>query len=277
MTSKQIFKAFFWPIFAFVMITLAVIEFNSLNYSWTGWGLASCYPGCFCEAFRPGGIVQPLSSYSNLFYILVGLLILGALNLPIRDGKNNLMNRVRGYPIGFGIAIIAIGATSLFFHVSLTEFGRWLDYMGMYAFVAFALMYSLTRLFGWKGRTFAILYVILLAVFGALYIAVPEIRRPLLGGLILAVILAEILAHWVRRPLQIKTGYFVASLACFLVAYAINMSDEVGALCVPESPWQWHAVWHLLTAVSTGLLYLYYRSEDETSRRKENKLNIPAS
>lgn len=267
------FKYFFYPLAALVMITFAVIEFGRMDYSWTGWKLSSCYPGCFCEAFRPGGIVQPLSSYSNLFYVLAGLLIIGSLSLPVRKEKNNLMSRKGAYPVGFGLAIVAIGLTSLFFHVSLTEIGRWFDYLGMYAFTGFALLYSLTRLLGWKGRTFAILYLILLAVLGVLWVVAPGCRRPLLGGLILAIILAEAAAHWIRRPLRIRTRCFLASLACFLLAYAINMSDESGALCNPASPWQWHAVWHLLTAASTGLLYVYYRSEDETDRRGRNKFS----
>lgn len=258
-------KAFLRPVIVFLLITLITAGIGRVEFPWQGWQLASCYPGCFCEAFQPGGIVQPLSSYSNLFYILAGLLILSTLNHPDRNEKDNLISRSRCYAAGYGVAVIAIGITSLFFHVSLTQFGRWLDYMGMYAFTGFALLYSLTRLFGWKGRTFAVLFLVLLVTFGLLWIGVPEIRRPLLGGLIVALILAEILAHGVRRPLHIKTGIFLASLVCFIIAYAINMSDESGALCVPASLWQWHAVWHLLTAVSTGLLYVYYRSEEETS------------
>jgi hypothetical protein len=101
-------------------------------------------------------------------------------------------------------------------------------------------------------------------VLGLLWIAAPAFGRPMLGGLILGVIAVEAAVHWLRRPLRIETGFFIASLVCFLLAFAVNMLDENGALCVPASLWQWHAVWHLLTAVSTGLLYLYYRSEDET-------------
>jgi hypothetical protein len=263
-------RPFLWPLFACVLLVLAVAEFGRLNYSWAGWGLASCYPGCFCEAFQPGGIVQPLSSYSNFFYILAGLIILASLNPPARDMKNNRMAREPAYATGFGLAIVAIGVSSLFFHVSLTQFGRWLDYMGMYAFTGFALIYSLTRLFGWKGRTFSILYVILLAAFGALWVAVPEARRTLLGGLIAAILAVEGTAFWFRTGVKTTPQYFLAALACLLVAYAVNVADE-GALCNPSSPWQWHAVWHLLTAVSAVLVYLHYRSEDETDLPGRNK------
>jgi hypothetical protein len=258
----KIVKPYLWPIVIFIAITAAVVAFDAINYSWAGWGLASCYPHCFCEAFRAGGIVQPLSSYSNLFYILAGLLILGSRGLPAPDSKNNLMNRERGYITGFGASVIGIGVTSMFFHVSLTQIGRWLDYMGMYAFVGYCLAYSLTRFRGWSGRTFLILYILLLAALGLLWVAAPEIKRYLLAGLILAVIVVEAVVHRVRRQVHIHTGYFLTSLAIFLAAFAINVLDDK-VLCVPASLWQWHAVWHLLTAVSAGLMYLYYRSEEE--------------
>jgi hypothetical protein len=257
----KIAKPYLWLVVIFIVITTAVVAFDAAHYSWTGWGLSSCYPGCFCEAFRAVGIVQPLSSYSNLFYIFAGLLILGSRGLPMPDAKNNLMNRERGYIAGFGAAVIGIGATSMFFHVSLTQIGRWLDYMGMYAFVGYCLVYSLARFRGWSGRTFLILYAILLAALGLLWIAAPDLKRYLLAGLILAVIVVEVSVHRIRRPIRIRTRYFIASLAIFLAAFAIYVLDDK-VLCVPASLWQWHAVWHFMTAVSAGLLYLYYRSEE---------------
>jgi len=266
-------RSFLWPIAAFILITIGIAWANGhpakcegtlpCAPTWPGWQPASCYPGCFCEAFHAGGIVQPLSSYSNLFYILAGLLILGTRNLPAQDARNNLMTRRRGYITGYGWAAVGIGVTSLFFHVSLTHIGRWFDYMGMYAFTGYALVYSLARFRRWNDRTFIVPFALLLAALGGLWFAAPDSRRPLLGGLILGLIVVEAVVHWARRPIRIRTRYFLASLACFLVAYSINMSDEAGALCVPESAWQWHAVWHFLTAASTVLLYVYYRTEDE--------------
>ena len=48
-----------------------------------------------------------------------------------------------------------------------------------------------------------------------------------------------------------------------VVAFDMH-DDKVPSL--PVSLWHWHAVWHFLTAVSAGLLYLYYRSEEEGQR-----------
>jgi hypothetical protein len=260
-------KPFSWPLAAFILISIGTFALEALPFPWHGWQPAYCYPGCFCEAFRAGGIVQPLSSYSNLFYILAGLLILATRDLPAGDRRDNLMTRRRGYITGFGWAVIVLGATSLFYHVSLTNIGRWLDYMGMYAFTGYALAYSVARLRRWNDRTFVVGFGLLLAALGGLWFAAPAIGRALLGALIFGLVAAEAIVHWIRRPMQIRTRWLFASLGCFLLAYWINMFDESGALCVPASPWQWHAVWHLLTAVSTVLLYVYFRTEGEETRR----------
>lgn len=256
-------KPFFPPLAVFLLIAAVTLALGALPFPWPGWQLASCHPGCFCEAFHAGGVVQPLSSYSNLFYILAGLLIIGTRGLPALHSHDNPMIRRRGYIAGYGGAVIAIGVTSLFFHISLTHIGRWLDYMGMYAFTGYALIYSLARLRRWNDGTFIAAYVFLLLALGVLWFAAPGCRRPLLGGLILGVATVEAAAHWMRRPFRIRTRWLLASLACFLIAYAINVSDESGALCIPASPWQWHAVWHFLTAASTVLLFIYYMSEEQ--------------
>jgi len=260
----RIFKPFLLPLVAFGMVTAIAVwaDLHAPLPGWPGWPLAACYPGCFCEAFRARGIVQPLSSYSNLFYFMAGLLILGTRDLPAQDARANRMARRRGYITAFGWAVAGIGLTSLFFHVTLTHIGRWLDYMGMYAFTGFAFTYSVARLRRWNDATFVAVYVLLLAALGGLWFAAPAARRPLLGGLILGVAAAEAAAHVLRRPLRIRTRFLLAALACFLLAYGINMSDEAGRICNPGSPWQWHAVWHFLTAASTVLLYVYYRSEE---------------
>jgi len=261
-------RPFLAPLAVFWLAAAAAAATAALPFPWPGWQLAACYPGCFCEGFHSGGVVQPLSTYSNLFYILAGLMILGARNLPAPDGRGNRMIRRRGYVAAYGAAVVAIGVTSFFFHLSLTQIGRWLDYMGMYAFVGLALVYGLARLRSWSDRRFVAAYVVLLAALGALWFAAPPYRRLLLGLLILGIVLVEAAAHWIRQPFRIRTRWLPAALACFLTAYAVNLADEGGAICTPASPWQWHAVWHLLTAASTVMLFVYYRSENEGSESR---------
>jgi hypothetical protein len=127
---------------SFGLIALAALAFAFSGYSWAGWGRATCFPNCFCEAPFPSPIVQRNNTYSNLGYILIGLLILG--HQPA--GEANPLRPQRGYRTLYGAAVVAIDGGSLFYHASLTRAGQWFDWFGMYRFISFLLMYNLRHL-----------------------------------------------------------------------------------------------------------------------------------
>ncbi|MGQ9815160.1 MAG: ceramidase domain-containing protein [Candidatus Roseilinea sp.] len=253
-----------WGVFA--LIALASVVFSLADVSWAGWQPATCMPDdCFCEAIRPGPIAQPVNTYSNLAFVLVGLLILGA--SPARpvtagpaDGRANLMLSQPAYPIVLGASTVVIGLGSLFYHASLSFAGQWFDVMGMYLLATFMALYGLARIRPMRGWLFALIYAAVNGVLGALLIAVPEIRRQIFAGLILAVIALE---GWItlrRRP-PMRYAYFGAALVSFAAAYAIWLLDNARVLCAPGSVLQGHALWHIGGALAAGLIYAYYRSE----------------
>ena len=61
-----------------------------------------------------------------------------------------------------------------------------------------------------------------------------------------------------------KVGWLGLAGGIFLIALLIwQLSHTEGLLCFPESVFQGHAVWHLLCAVSTAAIYVYYQSEHD--------------
>ena len=244
----------------FVLIALVSLALAFVNYSWVSWQPATCLPNnCFCESLRDGFIRQPINTYSNLAYVLVGLLILA--HARHSDARANWMSSQRAYPIVFGGATVAIGVGSFFYHASLTFLGQWLDLMGMYLFAGFALLYNLARLRPMRGTTFALGYVAMNAMLGYLLIVNPFVRRQVFAGMIWVVLALEALVLLVERP-RMKTRYLIGALVSLIVAYGVWMLDESRVWCDPTSVLQGHALWHFATAAAAGLLYLYYRSED---------------
>ena len=244
----------------FVLIALASLALASVNYSWTSWQPATCLPNnCFCESLRDGFIRQPINTYSNLAYVLVGLLILT--NAKHDNARANLLSSHRAYPLVFGSAAMAIGVGSFFYHASFTFVGQWFDLMGMYLFASFALLYTLARLRPMRGATFAFGYVVVNAMLGYSLIVNPEARRQIFTAIIYGIIALEALVLLAERP-RMKTRYFIGALISLAAAYGIWLLDESRAWCDPASILQGHALWHFLTAVAAGLLFLYYRSED---------------
>lgn len=58
-------------------------------------------------------------------------------------------------------------------------------------------------------------------------------------------------------------GWFWLGVASFLVAYGVWLTGtDTHPLCDPDSPFQAHALWHLLTAWSTWCFFWYLRSEE---------------
>ena len=244
----------------FALITLASLALALVNYSWASWQPATCMPdNCFCEPLRDGFIRQPVNTYSNLAYILVGLLILT--NARRDKARANLLLSHRAYSLVFGGATMAIGVGSFFYHASFTFVGQWFDLMGMYLFASFALLYTLARLRPMRGATFALGYVAVNTMLGYSLIVNPEARRQIFAAMIYGVIVLEALVLLAERP-RIKTRYFVGALISLAVAYGIWLLDESRAWCDPAGIVQGHALWHFLTATAAGLLFLYYRSED---------------
>jgi predicted membrane channel-forming protein YqfA (hemolysin III family) len=163
------------------------------------------------------------------------------------------------YPSVYGISLIVIGLGSAFYHASLTFVGQVLDVQGMYFLIAFAAVYSSSRIKPISPRMFVGVYVLLCLILLALQLWLPDVRRIVFALLVVAVLAIE-------TRIQVKTRsadsrYIIAGMICLAVGFGIWYLDQSKILCAPDSPIQGHAIWHILSAASAGLLYLYYRSE----------------
>ncbi len=252
------------PLIAFTACVALAIAAGMVTPSFAGWRPAFCEGGaCFCEAPRAAGWAQPSNTYSNLGYVLVGLLALGwSGSQPLFPDGANLMRRQRAYALVFGLAIVAIGLGSLFFHGTLTFAGQFTDLLGMYLLSNLLLVYNLARIFGLKGAAFAGLYVGLTVAFGGLMLLAPETRRYTFAIGIAGALILELVLYARQRP-KMQPALLLFALAIFGLAYVIWTLDSTGAWCDPTGWLQGHAVWHILGAVSAGLAFIYYWREKD--------------
>ncbi len=255
-------KLFLAPVSIFMLVALVSLALYFAPSAWATWQPATCMPDhCFCEAQRAGFIRQPINAYSNLAFVLVGLLILANARDDWRRGlRANAMQTQRAFPMILGVSTIVIGVGSFFYHASLTFVGQWFDVMGMYLFASFALVYNYLRLRPIRPVMFALAYVVMNAMLGYLIIVNPEMRRQVFTAMIYAILALEALILLIERP-RMRTRYLIGAIVSLGIADAIWMLDESGVWCSPTSWLQGHAVWHLGSALAAGLLYLYYRSE----------------
>jgi hypothetical protein len=60
---------------------------------------------------------------------------------------------------------------------------------------------------------------------------------------------------------QSSWGCVVSGLAFALLGYGAREMDLDDSICIPNSWWQWHSVWHLMMAVAYMSVYLFFRSD----------------
>ena len=244
-----------------------------------------------------GLVKQPVSTWSNLSSIVLGVILLWALGNGTQSSKNARFNPMSGptpRAIGYGLVLVFMGPGSMFLHVSLTKYGGWGDNLSMNFFITYAILHNLFRWIkvdddGWFFGVWSGVNVLLgVLVFPGL-IEGAGIGKLIFGVLVGIAIVLELIiscSHWpvlsllrgstkhMDRPKGfMKLGdagprftWFFAGLLFFGTAFLIwNLSGDQAPLCDPESALQGHGAWHILSYASVLCFYLHFRAENRPS------------
>ncbi len=214
-----------------------------------------------------------MNTWSNLSYILFGFY---AIALALNDWKKKRPLQ-RGYlahtPIQsflFGLAGIYLGLGSGFFHASLTRYGQQCDVGAMYAsmmcLAAIPIGSWLPRVeIPWTRRALDSWPLIAaLVVVGSLYFtyykwdySFSEVSGYSTGVLF---VFAGVTLFQPGKYLQIR--WFVAAFVAIVIASQIRTFDIQDRFTGPDSIFQGHAIWHLISCLLYVFLFLYFRSEE---------------
>jgi hypothetical protein len=218
----------------------------------------------YCEAIHGGMVKQPANTWSNLAFVVVGLLIglHAARNLKTAFQSNdNAMLTSIFYPTFYASVSALLGPGSMAMHASDTEWGGIVDVFSMYLWAAWILTYALSRLLHLGKSGFLLIYTIVVPLVSFhLFTDLLQISTHVVfGGLIVSAVLLEVLLL-IRRPeLSAGSHYFYTALGAFSIAFSVWVPSQTGGpLCRPDSLLQLHALWHILSAAAVGLLYLGY-------------------
>ncbi|MET0766602.1 MAG: ceramidase domain-containing protein [Aeromicrobium sp.] len=219
----------------------------------------------FCEAARAGWVKQPANSFSNLGFVVAGLLIGWHAGRPDRLGA--VLPRNPGLATAYACVVVLLGPASAAMHATQAEAGGELDLLSMYLVASFAAAYALMRWVGQGRLFFAQLFSIFVA--GCELVGLYDGRVPVVdqagnvafAALLLTAVVLEV-RLWRRRRGGVRTDlrWGAGSLGAILLAFAIwNVTKS--AWCDPDSLVQGHAIWHLLDALSAYLLFRLWASE----------------
>lgn len=277
-------RVFSWPVFGTLIFSAILFVFYKLNqydFPWSSWQQAVGNARNFCEMNREQLIVQPSNTWSNLGYIIVGLILIGIAKsdhkYEHRPHMNNLLSKFPGFTYLIGFSTLYMGLGSFLYHATLTYFFQKLDQTGMYFLLTAFLAYLLFKLFPqikFRGKLyvsnkfFIVCAVILQMAFYLFLWRLPI--NILFPALTLSFFVANfILISRVKNSIS-TLSLLKASGITFLIAFTFWILDITNKLCEPTSIFQGHAAWHLMNTSTIVLAYLYYRSETFLTKEEQD-------
>jgi len=216
----------------------------------------------YCERTLPGLWQEPLNAFTNLAFIITGILAIRLYK------KNAIFDLKHHWDFVILIALLfAIGLGSALWHFLPTRFTILADVIPILLFINIYLLSFLFRVVacGWKLTVLFYLLFLLLNI-----VVSVSFRQDFLNGSVfygpgwitLLVISGYLLA--VKHPLRKR---LLAAAAIFTVSLLFRTVDRDVCQWVPEGT---HFIWHLLNAwllyLLTGALFSH-QADVETKRR----------
>jgi hypothetical protein len=226
----------------------------------------------FNEALHGSIYRQRANTLSNLAYVLVGLYVIAYAWWDYRRPTKETDPYAVRHPalMGlFGVTCIEVGIGSGLMHAAMTPWGHKLDVLGMVAVLTtlsalhFARWIPSIRVGGQYWPTWPVHG--LLAVTISIFLAVNVHMFGGAGNTAYAVLIGIVgivmaLEHFFGKTSR-QYRWSVLALVSLALAFYIWNLDRAGQFSSPESWFQGHAIWHMLTAVSLGSAAVLYRSE----------------
>ncbi len=217
----------------------------------------------YCELNHPGRFFhQPMNSYSNLIYFFIGLVIC---QWAFADKKENFKESVKGFwalSLMVGLSFIYLSFGSTFFHASLTWLGQRVDMNATYGLTISLLTMGFVAVFAPQPITVKTQKRILMGVSLLILVFYPlslYVSSQLLLPLMILLNLLLMIVHYFQRKGQKQIVWVILSFFLIVIAIKIRTLDVQKIGCDPLSIWQGHALWHLLTALSSFCTFIFYR------------------
>ena len=159
------------------------------------------------------------------------------------------------------MVVLIVGTSSFIYHASQTRFGYFMDLGNIMVMTTFAMFYAIIDLYEEDFADFPMNFLAVgawLLSFALAYAVryISEYSVYIYTPIIVVVILSAI-----RQKHMSDTNwtYFYGSLMFFGAAFLFFEPKVDWPFCHPESQFQFHSIWHLLSAVGilSAVLFLY--------------------
>jgi hypothetical protein len=222
-----------------------------------------------CEAVHEGVLQQPVNAVSSLALLAAGLWIV----LRARRGEPE----ERGARSAFGVGMAVVGLGSVLLHGPDPGWALWFHDLSGLAVLLLVAALDLGMVIGWSLRSRLLAVVAGLVVLAVTLAIIPTSTVPIAFLLAPVAVLSELALlrsadrSSPRAGSSDATTGAVAVAAIALGGGAYLLGRTGSTLCNPESVVQWHAVWHVMVAISAAAfaaIALGHRSRTIASDRR---------
>ena len=201
----------------------------------------------FCEERLCSWIVSPSETWSNLAYLIIGILIIFKIkNLKV-----------------FGYIAIAVGISSFIYHATHLYWTETLDLMSMNLLGAILITFNFKKIkknISEENSANIFLTTVLLSSL-ILLILKGEYRLYVFGGLVTLAMGMELVEGYKNKFIQSYKWLFV-TLGFFILSFVAWNLDYHKIVCDPKNHFiQGHALWHILNSVCFYTLAKYYQKQ----------------
>ena len=249
-----------------LVFTIVIISIFYLAITSQWFGVAEGVGGDFCEAARIGIIKQPVNSYSNIGFVLSGLISAWIVSHSKIDASGFFFKHPF-IPLFYCIITVLLGPCSMAMHATETQLGGLFDMNSMYLFAAFMFSFSLARRYNLSTVLFIVIYlaIIVFCNIAGMHSTICGIKfyagNAAFGAVCVLGMIFEVMNYITHKP-KVQFKYAIYCSVSFIVAFVVwHFGYDSHCFCNPSSLFQWHGVWHILCALSTFFLFRYYISE----------------
>jgi hypothetical protein len=200
-----------------------------------------------CELLRDATLAQPVNALTSLAYVVTGAVVIATARRRHRPFVSATV---------FGSCLIAVGIGSALFHGPQPAGSRLLHDLPIIVTVLFVLVHDLDVVRPGRVRPWPT-FAAAVAAATILTAAAPAVATAVTGVGVAAIVILEVVIARRRRAgprdgRDGRLGWVVFVLAA-VAATTWVLGRSAGPACDPDAIFQFHGLWHVLSAVVLGL------------------------
>eukprot|EP01080_Neovahlkampfia_damariscottae_P009746 gene9746-2073_t len=243
-------------LFLFTQTLYVTIETDNYYHGKNIWKDWTYEPMDICERKRMENFIrEPSNAYSDFTYLLLGLILIamGIYDIYHTEVTENSSNIIK-YPsitIVYGIHNIFHAAGSFFFHsCTCQELGRY-DAGMMFGVTSFPIFYVVYHYFdkfefGTREQSTHRIYLFFHVLMGIFFVATKDLFLSVEIQMVLIVLMdflsIGIFFYFNSNAVDVKNLVFC--IGTLIIGIGFWLLDIFQIWCFPDSPIQYHAIWH---------------------------------